>query len=390
MSVPSTSSLFPDISTVRPFAAEAGTSREAVLETVLRAVDDSYAMHGWDQPMQLIALTPSSALPRGPRKRVTRKLGCNPAPETFLAFDAPVETDGYPCDLLAGRRLPTWVEGAVLVTEAWTYPSDVDVLAALVPPSAHPRRVECRTTTLVMRDGALLTRVMRRDGGRCDDFRETHVRQANGRLVDTLLRVIGATTPPSHFRPIHLVVAGMMASLIDWAAATKHIPGTPAIRALAHGLAPIGRLDFDPDQSPISIGLAGNTPISPNAMHQYVASTPDFEWKLLVWTVAVFDSNDCSSSAPEPTADSQWERVRPMWAELALSQPELSWMDPGMYARHTLASSVGSTTFDELLASVAVAFGDCEAEMLRLTLTSVGYVPWPKFDLPSSTVPAAA
>ena len=121
-----------------------------------------------------------------------------------------------------------------------------------------------------------------------------------------------------------------------------------------------------------------------------MASTPSVVWGVLVWTVAFFDSNDCSYSEPGPSLETQWARVGPMWAEMALSQPELSWMDPGMYARHTFARWVGSATFDELLSSVAVAFGDCEAEMLSRTLTSVGYVPWPPFDLPNATIPAAA
>ena len=76
-------------------------------------------------------------------------------------------------------------------------------------------------------------------------------------------------------------------------------------------------------------------------MDKYLASTPNFAWKLLVWTVACFDSYACSSSEPEPTLESQWARVGPMWAEMALSRPELSWMDPGMYARHTFANWVG-------------------------------------------------
>ncbi len=387
MSVPSTCSIFPDFSTVRPFAAEAETAPDAVLETVLRQLDESYAMHGWDQPMQLFALTPSSALPPGLRKRVTRELGYCPAAGTLLAFEVDVPGEGQPYHLLAARRLPSWVEGVLLVTEAWAYPDGVDRSIALVPPYEHPQRVECRFSTLVTRDGAVLTRITRRNG-HSSETTDGYGRQTTGQLMDALLRLIGSPTPPSYFHPIHLIVARMMVGLIGWAVATKHAPRTPAIRTLAHGLLGAGRHDLD--EIPIPIDVTGSIPLHADSMDQYLASATSAESKLHVWMVAFFDSNDCSSSEPEPLLETEWARVGPTWAEMALSRPELSWMDAGMYARHALARSVGSATFDELLASIAVAFGDCEAEMLSRTLTSVGYAPWPQSDLPSPTTPTAA
>lgn len=130
---------------------------------MLDLADSKYAARGWNQPFQLLAIAPLTARPKKSRDALSPKAtaeGVSFDPDTAVTVaQVPVPAAGTLIELIGGARVPAWVDALILTAEAWSSPAssgdEMDPTAGLAP-SAHPGRVEVRTTIAVARDGYTL------------------------------------------------------------------------------------------------------------------------------------------------------------------------------------------------------------------------------------------
>jgi len=137
----------------------------AVAEDILGLFADD----GWDQPAVLADLA------------VTER-----AEGTSVSVSDARPLDGHPRNALAGVRAADIVDGLALVFEAWSTAGGQVMPWA---PSQAADRIEVRSCVVVLRDGRHAAAVHERNGS-------TRRHDEAGPLVDTLLRVLGAPTPP--------------------------------------------------------------------------------------------------------------------------------------------------------------------------------------------------
>jgi len=224
----------------------AGATEREFLTNLLANADESYAERGWDQPYQLLAVAPLISLTKKSRDRLSERARATGIPfeaaTAVIVAEVPVQGDGALIELIGGCRVPEWVRTLVLTSESWVAPAssgeEMDPTASLRP-SAHPGRVEARTTIAVAADGYTLHLMTVRDGAGQLSVGDAAVHPC-GRTTDLLLRLMGAPTAPSAYYPGHLVTAVMLKALPQWAIDTEHEIGTPGVRALAQALAEAG------------------------------------------------------------------------------------------------------------------------------------------------------
>lgn len=374
---PQPTTLFPEDDKVLLFAPTPAADHgdEELLRAVLSGLTRVYLRAGWDLPATIFALARSTNLSARTRKllraRFTQQRLSGRFEDSYALFEAPIPGEGDVFDLLAGRRLPSWVSGAVLVNEGWRTPADEGPLLGLVAPSEHPRRVEVRQVTLIMRDSRY--RTARTDRGGEPQFfgGDTRV-ESYGRIGDALCRLLGEPTAPTRYRRGHLFAACALSGLIDWAAATGHEPGTPAVRALALGIAEDDGL-FGDDRPHIDDN--GALALTPELVDRYRALTEPGIPNVLAWAVEEADTNNPRSSQDTPLGQTAG------WEELRRADPDAWWMDAGMYARVVCHERFGGTTFDGLLTQLATAFGDDDAALLQRAFAQLGFQDWPQWDI---------
>lgn len=124
--------------------------------------------------------------------------------------------DGHPYDQLVGETLPRWAGAAVLVTEGWLHPSELDVEFGTA--GSQFRRAdgaaEVRMVTAVTRLGHRVSAVSARGGGRrvwCGD--EPGTTQFGGPVPAALCRSLGIPAHPPSDRP-WLTLGGLWASAV--------------------------------------------------------------------------------------------------------------------------------------------------------------------------------
>ena len=128
-----------------------------------------FAEDGWDQPAVLADLAVTEH-PDG----------------TLVSVSDARPLDGHPRDALDGTRADSTVDGLALVFEPWVTTGGASMPWA---PSQAADRVEVRSCLVVLRDGRHAAAVHERNG-------DTHHQDEAGPLLDTLLRMLDAPTPP--------------------------------------------------------------------------------------------------------------------------------------------------------------------------------------------------
>ena len=144
----------------------AGVALGVVAAEVLEMFDDD---DRWDQPA-VIAEFAVSETPEG----------------AMLAVTSARQLDGHPRAALHGTRAESSAAGVALVFEAWVTAADQSMPFSA---SQAADRVEVRSCLVALRDGTHTSVVHERNGG-------TRSQDNGGPLVDTLLRMLGAPTPP--------------------------------------------------------------------------------------------------------------------------------------------------------------------------------------------------
>ena len=362
----------------------AGATEREFLADLLANADESYAKRGWDQPYQLLAVAPLISLPKKSRDCLSERARAEGIPfeaaTAVIVAEVPVQRDGALIDLIGGCRVPEWVKTLVLTSESWVAPAssgeETDPTASLRP-SAHPGRVEARTTIAVAADGYTLHLMTVRDGDGQLSVGDAAAHPC-GRTTDLLLRLMGAPTAPSAYYPGHLVTAVMLKALPQWAIDTEHEIGTPGVRALAQALALDGaggdRAAVDGDDA-----FALTTELA--AAFVNIAGPDGAD--LLVDAVTAADHP--TKRLPSPYTPGDWVDAAATWTGWAAESADDAWMDAGMFARETMGENVGGATDEDLLSTIVGLFGEADADLLRTGLTALGLRGWPAWDMHAPT-----
>ena len=223
---------------------------EVVARDILALFDDD----GWDRPAVLahLAVTPTAG---GISVTVTQAS----------------ELDGHPRSVLEGHRVDDTVDGLALVFEAWVTAGGPSMPWA---PSQAADRVEARSCLVVLRDGRHAAAVHERNGG-------TNRQDEAGPLLDTLLRMVDAPTPPPADN------AGALLALHTWlnivADHADHARRPLTWEEAVDVLAPPDETGH-PDDGPVSADVAGilrklGDAMPPAAVYAVAsAQNPDLRW----------------------------------------------------------------------------------------------------------------
>lgn len=171
--------------------AERWRTDDAVREAALE-VEAHVAESGWDQPVRLYALVPTTEL-IADEPELAARLGLDPA--TAAGTFTPIEQELNPSEsverLLARIEWPPTVRGAAAVVERIVLPTAVE--AALPAAGAaegaadHPARQEVRMAAAVTRDGRAHCAIRLRSHDRSDAVLD------GGQLVPGLVGLLART-----------------------------------------------------------------------------------------------------------------------------------------------------------------------------------------------------
>lgn len=355
-----------------------GVSLLALLADLATRADGAYASRGWDQNYQMLAAAPLSAKPRKHRDRLAaaaKAKGHNLDPAMVAFSVVPILGQGKVLELIGGCRVPSWVQILVLTVEAWASPmpeAGPDNPSAGLPPSMHPDRVETRMTIAVANTGPFVNIMTPRGGSRTVSTGNATL-HPYGRIIDALLRLLGAPTAPSRYFPGHVAAAALLRSLPEWLRVVQHPVGTPAVRSLALTLACMGTGSGH-------IDAKGVQPASLADATAFVDLVGPAAVGLLVDAVAAADGP--AGHLTGPLTPGRWDDAVPVWEECAHSfSGELAWMDAGMFARGAMGGLCNGSVAVDLLSTVDVALGKADAELLHAGLGAYGLLEWPAWDL---------